>query len=58
VYLGSSGQNPFKDAFYIGFDVLGVLTSGNDWNATLHIPLQAHLQGPTLHVFDCTLSRL
>ncbi len=45
VHLCCSGQNPVKDAVYVGFDVLGVLTSGNDWNATLHVPLQAHLQG-------------
>ena len=43
VYLGSSGQNPVKDAVYVGFDIFGILTSGNDWNATLHIPLQAYL---------------
>ena len=44
VYLCCSGQNPVKDAIYVGSDVLGILTSGNDWNAALHIPLQAHLQ--------------
>jgi len=56
VYLCCSGQNPVKDAVYVGFDVLGILTSGNDWNPTLHVPLQAHLYGSTLHAFGCTAS--
>ena len=43
-HLCCSGQNPVEDAVYVGFDVLGILTSGDDRNATLHVPLQAHLR--------------
>ena len=43
-YLGFSGQNPAKEAFYVGFDVLGVLAPGDDCDTTLHVPLQADLQ--------------
>lgn len=44
VHLCCSRQDPVEDAVYVGFDVLGVLTSGDDWDTTLHIPLQAHLR--------------
>ena len=44
VHLCCSMQDPVEDAVYVGFDVLGVLTSGDDWDTTLHIPLQAHLR--------------
>ena len=42
--LGFSGQNPVKKAFYVGFDVFGILAPGDDCNTALHIPLQANLQ--------------
>ena len=55
--LGFSREDPIKDAFNVGLDVLGVLATRYHSYTPLHIPLQAHLQVPAICQFRSPVTK-